>query len=56
MNQVFKWVFLLSVASLVFNGLRYWGTGDQEVLINTYSAAGLGVLSVLGLVFARKKR
>ncbi len=56
MNQVLKWAFLLCVASLVLNGLLYWGTGNQEVLINVYCAAGLVVLSTIGFLSARKKR
>ncbi|WP_157128093.1 hypothetical protein [Brevibacillus parabrevis] len=56
MKQVVKWTFLLCVVSLTLNGLLYWGTGDREVLINTYGAAGLGILSAFGLLFLRNKR
>lgn len=48
MNQVFKWAFLLCVATLVLNGLLYWGTGNREVLINLFGVAGLGALSAIG--------
>ncbi|MCJ8012969.1 hypothetical protein MUG84_14620 [Paenibacillus sp. KQZ6P-2] len=55
-NQVLKWVILFCIATLVFNGLLYWGTGKSEVLINLYGAAGLGILSAFGLLFTRNKR
>jgi len=56
MNKVLKWVILLCVASLLLNVLLYWGSGKSYLLINIYGAAGLGVLSAVWLLFARKKR
>lgn len=56
MNQVLKWVFLLCVASVTLNALLYWGSGSRETLISIYGAAGLGGLTAIGLLFARKKR
>ncbi|WP_186438374.1 hypothetical protein [Cohnella terricola] len=55
-NRVLKWVIVLCVVSLAVNGLRYWGTGKWETLINIYGASGLGVLSAIGLLYTRKKR
>lgn len=52
-NQVLKWICLLCAATIVGNGLLYMGTGNQEVLINLYGAAGLGVLSGIGWLFTR---
>jgi len=56
MNRVLKWVIVLCVVSLGVNGLLYWGTGNWETLLNLYGAAGLGVLTAIGLLFTRKKR
>jgi len=56
MNKVLKWLFLLCVASLLLNVLLFWGSEKRELLINIYGAAGLGVLSAVWLLFARKKR
>ncbi|MFF2480896.1 hypothetical protein [Paenibacillus sp. NPDC058071] len=55
-NKILKWVLLLCVVSLVLNGLLYWGTGNREVLINTYGAAGIGILSAIWLLFVRKEK
>lgn len=54
-TQVLKWLCLLCLASIIVNGLLFMGTGSHKVLISLYSAAGLGVLSGIGLIVTRKK-
>ncbi|CAH8718813.1 hypothetical protein M5W83_23335 [Paenibacillus thiaminolyticus] len=54
-KQVLKWICLLSVASIIVNGLLFMGTGSQKVLISLCSAVGLGIVSGIGLLATRKK-
>lgn len=54
-NQVLKWLCLLCAATIFVNGLLFMGTGSHRVLISLYSAAGIGVLSGIGLLVMRKK-
>ncbi|WP_164779459.1 hypothetical protein [Paenibacillus kobensis] len=56
MNRVLKWVLLICAASVVVNGLLYWGTGNRDVIINLCSSTGLGVLSAVWLLFLRKRQ
>ncbi|WGU93958.1 hypothetical protein QJQ58_26210 [Paenibacillus dendritiformis] len=54
-NQVLKWLCILCAATIIVNGLLFMGTGSHKVLISLYSAAGIGVLSGIGLLVTRKK-
>lgn len=55
LGKVLKWVCLLCAVTLIANGMLYWKTGSQALLINIIGAAGVFVLSGIGLLL-RKER
>lgn len=54
-NQILKWVFLLSVVSIITNGLVYSNTGEIGVLIGVIFTGVLAVTSGIGALITRKR-
>ncbi|RAL25789.1 hypothetical protein [Thermoflavimicrobium daqui] len=52
--QICKWLFLLSIFSLLFNGVLYLTLEDKNLIFSFIGAIGIGIISGIGALITRK--
>lgn len=56
LHQISKWLFILCLATLLFNGLLYFGIQKQELLYSIISALCIGLISGVYFLITKKNR